>query len=285
MASSVTTPLERQFGQMPALAQMTSGRARRAARRSRCSSRSTATSTPPRRTCRPRSTPRASVLPRDAAEPADLQQEQPRRHADPHPGAHLRHAAARQGRTTSPTSMLAQKISQVTGVGLVTIERRPEARGARAGRSRRARPLGLSLEDVRTALVQANVNQPKGNFDGPRQAYAIGANDQLFSSAEYRAVIIAYRNGAPVRLADVGRGHRRRRERAARRLGRTTSPPSSSTSSASPARTSSTVADRVKALLPQLRASLPASVQRVHPRPTAPRPSAPRSTTCSSRWC
>ena len=65
---------------------------------------------------------------------------------------------------------------------------------------------GLGLEDLRTGVAQANVNQAKGNFDGPRQAYTIGANDQLMSSDDYRPLIIAYRNGAPVRLSDVADG-------------------------------------------------------------------------------
>src|ERR1035441_1086203 len=63
---------------------------------------------------------------------------------------------------------------------------------------------GLSLEDVRMALMQNNVNAPKGSFDGLRQSYAINANDQIFSAAEFRDVIIASKNGAPVRLRDVG---------------------------------------------------------------------------------
>src|SRR2546426_5965163 len=62
---------------------------------------------------------------------------------------------------------------------------------------------GLSLEDLRTALGQANVDQAKGTFDGLHQAYTIGANDQLVSSDSYRPLIIAYRNGAPVRLTDI----------------------------------------------------------------------------------
>ena len=62
---------------------------------------------------------------------------------------------------------------------------------------------GLTLEDLRTAIAAANVNQAKGSFDGPRQASIIGANDQLLSSQEYRPLIVAYRNGAPVRLSDV----------------------------------------------------------------------------------
>jgi len=61
----------------------------------------------------------------------------------------------------------------------------------------------LNLEDLRTAIVAANVNQAKGNFDGARQAYQIGANDQLLSSSDYAPLIIAYKNGAPIKLTDV----------------------------------------------------------------------------------
>ena len=63
----------------------------------------------------------------------------------------------------------------------------------------------LSLEDVRTALTQNTINAPKGSFDGTRQSYAIGANDQILSAAEYRQVIVAYKHGSPVRLAVGGR--------------------------------------------------------------------------------
>ena len=62
---------------------------------------------------------------------------------------------------------------------------------------------GLSLEDVRTALAEANVDQAKGVIDGARQSYTIGANDQLFRAAEYKPLVVAYHNGAPVRLSDV----------------------------------------------------------------------------------
>jgi multidrug efflux pump len=98
---------------------------------------------------------------------------------------------------------LAQKISQLSGVGLVSISggQRPAVR-IQANPTALA-SYGLSLEDLRTALTQANVDQAKGTFDGPHQAYTIGANDQLVSSDSYRPLIIAYRNGAPVRLTDV----------------------------------------------------------------------------------
>ncbi len=101
-------------------------------------------------------------------------------------------------------TILAQKLSEVTGVGLVTIEgnQKPAVRvrinpGALAAQ-------GLSLEDVRTALMQNNVNEPKGSFDGQRQSYAINANDQIFTAADFRNVILTSSNGSPVRLRDVG---------------------------------------------------------------------------------
>jgi hydrophobe/amphiphile efflux-1 (HAE1) family protein len=102
-------------------------------------------------------------------------------------------------------TLLAQKLSEVTGVGLVTIEgnQKPAVRVQVDPAAIAAQ--GLGMEDVRTALVQANVDAPKGSFDGARQAYAINTNDQLFDADEYRSIIVAYRNGAPVRLKDIGR--------------------------------------------------------------------------------
>src|SRR3979411_297469 len=98
---------------------------------------------------------------------------------------------------------LAQKISQLTGVGLVSISggQRPAVR-VQANPTALA-SYGLSLEDLRTALSQANVDQAKGTFDGLHQAYTIAANDQLVSSDSYKSLIIAYRNGGAVRLTDV----------------------------------------------------------------------------------
>ena len=100
-------------------------------------------------------------------------------------------------------TILAQKISQLSGVGLVSI-----AGGQKPAVRIQANPTalagyGLSLEDIRSAIGTANVDQAKGSLNGPRQAYTIGANDQLLSSSDYNQVIIAYRNGSPVRLSDV----------------------------------------------------------------------------------
>src|SRR6202044_1778008 len=97
---------------------------------------------------------------------------------------------------------LAPKMSQLPGVGLVSISggQKPAVR-IQANPTAMA-SYGLNFEDLRTALVAANVNQAKGNFDGLHQAYQIGANDQLLSSADYKPLIVAYRNGAPVKLTD-----------------------------------------------------------------------------------
>jgi multidrug efflux pump len=98
---------------------------------------------------------------------------------------------------------LAPKISQLTGVGLVSI-----SGGQKPAVRIQANPTalssyGINLEDLRTALTAASVNAAKGNFDGPRQDYQIDANDQLITSEDYRGVVVAYRNGAPVMLTDV----------------------------------------------------------------------------------
>src|SRR5260370_23092972 len=101
-------------------------------------------------------------------------------------------------------NILLQKISQISGVGLVgmggeeqrTVRVRvdPEALAAR----------GINLEDVRTVLGQANVDLPKGTLNSPRQTYTLNTNDQLFQPDKYDDLVIAYRNGSPVRIRDIG---------------------------------------------------------------------------------
>src|SRR6202042_3871566 len=97
------------------------------------------------------------------------------------------------------------KVSQLSGVGLVTI-----SGGQKPAVRIQANPTallsyGINLEDLRTALTETSVNAAKGNFDGPRQDFQIDANDQLITSKDYRNVVVAYRNGAPVMLTDVAR--------------------------------------------------------------------------------
>jgi len=156
-------------------------------------------------------------------------------------------------------TMLAQKISQLPGVGLVSISggQRPAVR-IQANPTALA-SYGLSLEDLRTALNNANVNQAKGTFDGPQQSYTIGANDQLFSGDTYRPVIVAYRNGGPVRVADVATvtdGV----ENSLQAAWANQEPAVLMNIQRQPGANIISVVDRIKKLLPQLQAGLPASV-------------------------
>ena len=98
---------------------------------------------------------------------------------------------------------MAQKISQLTGVGLVSISggHRPAVRIQ--ARLRELAAYGLNIDDLRTIIATANVNSPKGNFDGPTRQYTINANDQIKNAGDYNNLVIAYRNGAPVHLSDV----------------------------------------------------------------------------------
>ena len=99
---------------------------------------------------------------------------------------------------------LAQKISQLPGVGLVSLSggQRPAVR-VRAD-IRKLAAYGLNIDDLRTTLTNANVNTPKGNFDGAMRSYTINANDQIHNASDYKSLIVAYKNGSPVRLSDVG---------------------------------------------------------------------------------
>jgi multidrug efflux pump len=155
---------------------------------------------------------------------------------------------------------LAQKISQLPGVGLVTISggQKPAVR-VRANPTALA-SYGLSLEDLRTVLGQANVDQAKGNLDGPRQSFTIGANDQILTSEGYRSVIVAYRNGGPVRLSDVAEvvdGA----ENILQAAWMNTTPAVILNIQRQPGTNIIGVVDRIKALLPRLQASLPSSVK------------------------
>ena len=101
-------------------------------------------------------------------------------------------------------NILLQKISQISGVGLVGIggQQKPAIRVQVDPQALAAR--GINLEDVRTVLGQANVDLPKGTLNSPRQTYTLNTNDQLLTAEQYDNLIIAYRNGAPVRISDVG---------------------------------------------------------------------------------
>ncbi len=155
---------------------------------------------------------------------------------------------------------LAQKISQLPGVGLVSI-----SGGQKPAVRIQANPTalssyGLTLADVRTSITQANVNQAKGSFDGARQAYAIGANDQLLSSEQYKPLIVAYKNGAPIALSDVATVVDDV-ENTKQAAWMNTTPAVILNIQRQPGANIIAVVDRVKDLLPQLRASLPSAVE------------------------
>ncbi|WP_047243365.1 MdtB/MuxB family multidrug efflux RND transporter permease subunit [Chromobacterium subtsugae] len=257
MTSSVTAPLERQFGQMPGLSQMSSS-----------------------------SSGGASVitlqfsldLTLDVAEqevqaainaagnllPADLPSPPIYNKVNPADTPILTIAVS------SPTlpltkledmvdTRLAQKLSQVPGVGLVSISggQRPAVRIQSNPKALAAR--GLTQEDIRTAIANANVNQAKGSFDGPLQASTVDGNDQLQSAAEYKNVVIAYQNGAPVRVQDVAKVvDSAENVRLAAWAGAT--PAVILNVQRQPGANVIQVTDRIKALLPQLKTTLPGSV-------------------------
>ena len=155
---------------------------------------------------------------------------------------------------------LAQKISQVTGVGLVSI-----AGGQKPSVRIQANPAqlasyNLSLEDLRTAIAAANVDQAKGTLNGSRQSYTIGANDQLLTSTDYMPVVIAYRNGAPVRASDVALiVEAPENNQQAAWMNRT--PAVIVNIQRQPGANIIAVVKSIRKLLPQLQTSLPASVQ------------------------
>jgi multidrug efflux pump len=258
MASAVTTPLERQFGQIPALTEMTSissfatsiitlqfalNRDIDAAQQDVQAAINGATNLLPRTLPTPPTYSKAN--------PADTPILTLSVSSDTLPINRVDDYA---------DSILAQKVSQVAGVGLVTLN------GAQKPAVRiQVDPValaatGLDLEQVRAVLAQANVNQPKGNIDGPRQSYSLAVDDQLFSAAAYQPVVLAYRDGAPIRLSDVSQvvdgvensqlagwaGDKRAVIMNVQRQ---------------PGSNVIEVAERVKALLPQLRASMPRGVE------------------------
>ena len=155
---------------------------------------------------------------------------------------------------------LAPKVSQLNGVGLVSISggQKPAVR-IRANPSALS-SYGINLEDLRTALTQASVNAAKGNFDGPRQDYQIDSNDQLVSSFDYRGVVVAYRNGSPVMLTDVAEivdGIENNYQAAWMNQ----TPAVILNVQRQPGANTISVVKSIKRLLPQLEANLPASVQ------------------------
>jgi len=154
---------------------------------------------------------------------------------------------------------LAQKISQVSGVGLVTLSggHRPAVRIQ--ANLRQLAAYGLNIDDLRTTIANANVNTPKGNFDGPMRQYTINANDQLHSAAQYDKLVVAYKNGAPVYLSNVAAATDAA-ENAKLAGWMNTTPAIIMNIQRQPGANVIAVADAIKALLPKLQAALPASI-------------------------
>ena len=258
MASSVTAPLERQFGQVPGLSQMTSS-----------SSEGCSVITlrfalelnidVAAQQIQAAINVASSFLPKDLPNPPNYTKTNP---AD---APILTLALSSDTLPLSKVEDLAdtrflQKISQLSGVGMVSI-----SGGQKPAIRIQANPttlssMGLNMEDLRLALMQANVNQAKVSFDGSRQSYTIGANDQLLTSDQYRQLIVAYRNGATVKLvevADVVDGIENMRQAA----WMNTEPAVILNIQRQPGANIIEVVDRIKALLPQLQESLPAAIK------------------------
>src|SRR5689334_19309622 len=257
MASSVTAPLERQFGQVPGLNQMTS-----------TSSDGSSVITlqfsldlnidVAEQEVQAAINAASSFLPSDLPNPPIYSKVNP---AD----APILTLALTSKTLPLPKvedladTRLAQKISQLSGVGLVSISGGQKPAVRIQVNPTALSSYGITLEAVRTAISQANVNQAKGNFDGPHQAYTIAADDQLLSSDQYRPLVIAYRNGAPVHLSDVATViDDVENVRQAAWMNQV--PAVIVNIQRQPGANIIAVVDRIKNLLPQLRASLPSAV-------------------------
>ncbi len=201
MASSVTAPLERQFGQIPGLKQMSSTSSGGASVITLQFDLALALDVA-EQGVQAAINAASNLIPQDLPAPPVYSKVNP---AD----APVLTLGLASKTLTLPElqnladTRLAQKLSQVAGVGLVTLSggQRPAVRVQANPKALAAN--GLGLEDVRTAITAANVKKAKGSFDGPSRSYTIDANDQLRSAAEYRSIVVAYRNGAPLHLSDV----------------------------------------------------------------------------------
>jgi multidrug efflux pump len=258
MASSVTSPLERQFGQLPGLKQMTSTSSSGASLITLQFTLDYAIDVAEQQV-QAAINAAATFLPRDLPNPPVYSKVNP---ADaPVLTLALTSDSMPLHRVQDlADTNLAQKISQLPGVGLVSISggQRPAVR-VQVDPTALA-SYGLSLEDVRAVLGQANVDQAKGNLEGPRQSFTIGANDKLLTAAEYKGVILAYRNNAPVRISDVAEvidGVENVRQAA----WMNDKPAVIVNIQRQPGANIIAVVDRIKRLLPQLKASLPASIE------------------------
>ena len=258
MASAVTAPLERQFGQLPGLKQMTSTSSAGSSVITLQFDLALALDIAEQQV-QAAINAAASFLPKDLPNPPVYSKVNPA-DAPVLTLALTSNALPLTAVQDLADTRLVQKIAQLPGVGLVSLSggQKPAVRiqvnpALLAG-------YGLTLDDVRNAVAAANVNQAKGSLDGPYQAYTIGANDQLHQSAQYRTLVVAYRNNAPVQLSDVADvidGAENIRQAA----WMNNRPAIVVNIQRQPGANIIEVVDRVKRLLPQLAAGLPASVK------------------------
>ena len=257
MASSVTAPLERQFGQMPGLNQMTSTSSGGSSVVTLQFSLDLSLDVAEQQV-QAAINSAATFLPRDLPGPPFYNKVNP---AD----APILTLALMSATLPLPQvedlaeTRFAQKISQLSGVGLVSISggQRPAVRIRANPRALSA--YGLTLEDLRATVAAANVNQAKGAFDGPQRASIINATDQLLSSREYRPLIVSYRNGAPVHVSDVAEVIDDV-ENVRQAAWMDDTPAVLVNIQRQPGANVIEVADRIKKLLPQLQGALPSSV-------------------------
>src|SRR5579863_718397 len=258
MASSVTAPLERQFGQVPGLQQMTSVS-------SDGSSVITLQFQLSLNIDIAEQEVQQSINASGTYLPADLPVPPVYTKTNPADAPILTLALTSKEIPLSQVedladTRLAPKISQLPGVGLVSISggQKPAVR-IQANPTQLA-SYGMNMEDLRTALVAANVNQAKGNFDGPHQSYQIGATDQLLSSGDYAGLVIAYKNGAPIRLTDVATVDDSV-ENLRQAAWMNEVPAVIVNIQRQPGANTIAVVDQIQKLLPQLTSTLPASVK------------------------
>jgi multidrug efflux pump len=257
MTSSITAPLERQLGQMPGLSQMTSASSAGASIVTLQFSLDLGLDVAEQEV-------QAAINAANNLLPTDLPV--PPVYAKINPADAPILTLAVTSKSLSLTDLedlsetrLAQKISQLTGVGLVSIGggHRPAVRIQFKPQALAA--YGLNIDDLRTTIGNFNVNIPKGNFDGPAQASTINANDQLQTAAQYANTVIAYRNGDPVRLSDVANVVSGAEND---KLGAwaNTTPAIILNVQRQPGANTIDVVNRVEALLPGIRATLPSAV-------------------------
>ena len=258
MTSSVTAPLERQFGQMPSLNQMSSSSSAGASVITLQFSLAISLDVAEQEV-------QAAINAAGNLLPSDLPAPPIYAKVNPADAPILTLAVTSK---TLPLiqvedladTRLAQKISQLAGVGLVSISggQRPAVRVQANPRALAA--YGLNIDDLRSTVATANVNIPKGNFDGPMRAYTVNANDQLKSAADYNNIIVAFKNGAPVRLTDVAKvvdGP----ENTKLAAWMNTIPAIIVNVQRQPGANVIQVVDSIHALLPELQSALPAAVE------------------------